>query len=168
MKSGASSSSSVCRSPLAKASRKRRASALLLSSDDIRATSSLLLRTPVSLSGRHHEYDATRRDHVHRLEAYSPKCVEEKFSEVRRSKQLRQPPPRPLRMAASQPIDPETRRPCAIRFANTYQAVATRNGAIARKIPPLGPRRSRTSSYLPSLTLSTAVRRVHRRFIAVA
>src|SRR5215212_4510491 len=43
MKSGASSSSSVCRSPLAKASRKRRASALFSSSDDTAAFSSLLL-----------------------------------------------------------------------------------------------------------------------------
>src|ERR671911_1815891 len=67
MNSGASSSSSVSRSPLAKASRKRRASALLLSSDDTGASSSLLLPNPVSLAGRHHEYDATRSDQAHRL-----------------------------------------------------------------------------------------------------
>src|ERR687898_1635371 len=67
MNSGASSSSSVSRSPLAKASRKRRASALLLSSDDTGASSSLLLPNPVTLAGRHHEYDATRRDQAHSL-----------------------------------------------------------------------------------------------------
>src|SRR5215207_350954 len=82
MNSGASSSSSVCRSALAKASRKRRASALFSSSDDTGASSSLLLADPVSLAGLHHEYDATRRDQVHRLEAYSPECVEGEFSEV--------------------------------------------------------------------------------------
>src|SRR5215208_1068119 len=88
MKSGASSSSSVSRSPLAKASRKRRASALFLSSDDTGASSSLLLADRVSQTGRHHEYDATRRDQAHRLEAYSPECVEEEFSEVGRQNKV--------------------------------------------------------------------------------
>src|SRR5829696_126817 len=103
MKSDASSSSSVLRSALAKASRKRRASALLLSSDDIGATSSLLLADPVSLSGRHHAYDATRRDQVHRLEAYSPNCLEYEFCELRLLGILRSPRLRTAPVAARGP-----------------------------------------------------------------
>jgi hypothetical protein len=34
------------------------------------------LPNPVSLSGRHHEYDAIRRDQAHRLGAYSLNVVE--------------------------------------------------------------------------------------------
>src|SRR5215208_8270463 len=92
MKSGASSSSSVCSSALAKASRKRRASALFLSSDDTGATSSsLMLPNPVSLSGRHHEYDATRRDQAHRLGLIHRSAWNRnsrKFAEIRLRKQL--------------------------------------------------------------------------------
>src|SRR5829696_8352995 len=40
------------------------------------------LPTRFSLPGRHHAHDATRRPPAHRLEAYSPKCLEEEFSEV--------------------------------------------------------------------------------------
>src|SRR5829696_7979596 len=64
------------RFPLACSSRKRRTSALLFSStEDIEASSSS--PTPVSLLGRHHEHDATRRALAHRLEPYSPKLVDE-------------------------------------------------------------------------------------------
>src|SRR5215213_6006292 len=54
MNSGASSSSSVSGSPLAKALRKRRASALFSSSDDTGASSSLFLADPF-----HYRVDTT-------------------------------------------------------------------------------------------------------------
>src|SRR5919112_6807312 len=64
------------RLPLACASKKRRTSALLFSSSsDTEPASSLPTR--VSLPGRHHEHDATRRALAHRLERYSPKLVDE-------------------------------------------------------------------------------------------
>src|SRR5829696_7928758 len=38
------------------------------------------LPTRFSLPGRHYAHDATRRPAAHRLEAYSPKCLELDFS----------------------------------------------------------------------------------------
>src|SRR5829696_1546093 len=72
VKSGASTSSSVSRSLLTKASSKRRANALFFScSDNTGAISSL--PSHVCLLGRHHHYDATLLPPAHRLEAYSPR-----------------------------------------------------------------------------------------------
>src|SRR5687767_13965021 len=66
----------ISRLPLAMCStKKRRTMALFSSVDDTEPTSSL--PTPVSLPGRHHEHDATRRALAHRLEPYSPKLVDE-------------------------------------------------------------------------------------------
>src|SRR5215204_7136648 len=68
-------SSIAARSHLVCASRKGRTSALLFSStEDIEASSS---PTPVSLPGRDHEHDATRRALAHRLEPYSPRLIDE-------------------------------------------------------------------------------------------
>src|SRR5215204_4947423 len=69
-------SSTAARLPLPHTSSKyRRTRALFFSSADTGASSSSL-PTRVSLPGRHHAHDATQRDPAHRLEAYSPKCLE--------------------------------------------------------------------------------------------
>src|SRR3712207_6252501 len=81
-KSGASSSSATSRFPRLKtSSKKRRTKTLFFSSSDTRASSSSL-PTCGCPTGRHHEHDATWWPPAHRLEAYSPKYVEEEFSEV--------------------------------------------------------------------------------------
>src|SRR5215203_947065 len=87
-------SSTAARLPLPHASSKNlRARALFFSSADTGA-SFPSLPTRFSLPGRHHAHDATRRPPAHRLEAYSHKCLEEEFSEVRGSNLSRSAPPR--------------------------------------------------------------------------
>src|SRR5918998_1093610 len=81
-KSGASNSSATSRFPwLASSSLKRRTRALLSTSTDTDVYSSSL-PTRLSLQGRHHEHDATRRSSAHHPEPYSPECAEGAFCEV--------------------------------------------------------------------------------------
>src|SRR5215203_2262435 len=82
-KSAASSSSATPRLPRLKtSSKKRQTRALFFSSSDTRASSSSL-PTCVCPTGRHHEHDAIWRPPAHRLEAYSTKCLEGEFCELR-------------------------------------------------------------------------------------
>src|ERR687897_3458668 len=68
--------------PLAHTSSNKRRTRASFSCADTGAASSPL-STRSSLSGAmHHAHDATRRVPAHRLEAYSPECAEEEFSEV--------------------------------------------------------------------------------------
>jgi hypothetical protein len=69
-----------------------------------------------------------------RYGAYSPECVEDKFSEVHSSKQ-------PIKRGGEHswatwrhPFGVETRRLSSVRCAVTYQGVATRNDATTREI----------------------------------
>src|SRR5215208_5476471 len=81
VKVGASSSSIVSSSLLTKASRKRRAKALFFSSSEV-TEDSLLLDDSRFLCRLDTVHDASQRCPAHRLEVYSPECVEGVFSEV--------------------------------------------------------------------------------------
>src|SRR5215217_3244305 len=66
---------------------------------------------------------------------YSPKCVEEEFSEVHSSKQLIRRRAKHSATAWRHPFGVQTRRLSAFRCTVVYQGVATRNGATTREIP---------------------------------
>src|SRR5687768_4197081 len=95
------------RFPLAMcSSKKRRAMALFSSASDDKAASSFL--PPTFLYRVDTIHDATRKPAAHRLEVYSPECVEGEFSEVLRR-------PDPMRQGFLRRVS-EVRSPIYIRL----------------------------------------------------
>src|SRR5215204_1456748 len=126
-------SSTAARLPLPHASSKNlRARALFFSSADTGA-SFPSLPTRFSLPGRHHAHDATRRPPAHRLEAYSHKCLEEEFCEVRGYKLPRPAPALYQSGRGRATFSPPPRPYCCICCENLVQAVATCYGLDFRE-----------------------------------